>query len=149
MAPNHKTKSGEVPTPDVVWQSAVINNTFSEREKAKESDFLLVGEEREQALAEVEARIEAQSEILTELNAKLKDRENLFGVRGSHADIAIFPFGRLFANTDRTWFDSLDVPHLQAWLERHLESDRFKQIMPKFAQWKTGDDEPLFPSAQS
>ncbi|MEO0510244.1 MAG: ABC transporter permease subunit [Verrucomicrobiota bacterium] len=78
VAPNHKTKSGEVPTPDVVWQSAVINNTFSEREKAKESDFLLVGEEREQALAEVEARIEAQSEILTELNAKLKEQEEAY-----------------------------------------------------------------------
>lgn len=87
--------------------------------------------------------------FLTKLNATLKDRQNLFGDRVSYADIAIFPFVRQFANNDRTWFDTLDVPHLQAWLERHLESDRFKQIMPKFAQWKTGDDEPLFPSAQS
>ena len=57
VAPNHKTKSGEVPTPDIVWQSAVINNTFSEREKTKGSDFLLVNEERVSTLEMVEALI--------------------------------------------------------------------------------------------
>lgn len=58
VAPNHKTKSGEVPTPDIVFESAVINDTFSKREGMKESDFLLEGKEREKALAEVEALIE-------------------------------------------------------------------------------------------
>lgn len=83
--------------------------------------------------------------FLEKLNAQLADRPQLFGARISYADIAIFPFIRQFANTDRTWFDALDLPHLQAWLEGHLESPRFKQIMPKFAQWKTGDEEPAFP----
>lgn len=84
--------------------------------------------------------------FLEKLNTQLEDRPQLFGYRVSYADIAIFPFIRQFANTDRAWFDGLDLPHLQAWLEGHLESDRFNQIMPKFPQWKTGDEEPIFPS---
>lgn len=84
--------------------------------------------------------------FLDKLNTQLSDRPQLFGPRVSYADIAIFPFIRQFANTDRTWFDALDLPHLQAWLEGHLDSPRFKQIMPKFPQWKTGDEEPVFPA---
>ncbi len=85
-------------------------------------------------------------QFLEKLNAQLNGRPQLFGSRVSYADIAIFPFIRQFANTDRGWFDALDLPNLQAWLEGHLESARFKQIMPKFAQWKTGDEEPSFPA---
>ncbi|MEO1322401.1 MAG: glutathione S-transferase [Pseudomonadota bacterium] len=84
--------------------------------------------------------------FLEKLNAQLKGRTNLFGDRVSYADIAIFPFIRQFANTDRAWFDALDLPNLQAWLSRHLDSDLFKRIMPKYAQWKSGDEEPSFPS---
>lgn len=51
VGPRHKTKSGEVPTPDIVWESVQINDTIAEREKVKQSDFLLSGEER---LAELE-----------------------------------------------------------------------------------------------
>jgi len=87
--------------------------------------------------------------FLEKLDAQLRGQENLFGARVSYADIAIFPFIRQFANTDRSWFDALDLPHLQAWLDRHLESDLFKRIMPKYAQWKSGDAEPIFPSAPS
>lgn len=75
VAPNHKTKSGEVPTPDVVWQSAVINDTFSVREKAKETDFLLVGAEREETLAEVEALIEENEATLEVLREKVAGHE--------------------------------------------------------------------------
>jgi len=83
--------------------------------------------------------------FLEKLDAQLAGRAHLFGDRVSYADIAIFPFVRQFANTDRTWFDAVDLPHLQTWLANHLESDLFKQVMPKFAQWKTGDEEPVFP----
>ena len=78
VAPNHKTKSGEVPTPDVVWRSAVINDTFSEREKIKESDFLLVGEEREATLKDVEAQIEAAAILLKEREEKLAGQETAY-----------------------------------------------------------------------
>lgn len=85
-------------------------------------------------------------QFLEKLDQQLADRTHLFGARVSYADIAIFPFIRQFANTDRTWFDTQDLPHLQNWLTFHLDSDLFKQVMPKFAQWKTGDEEPVFPS---
>lgn len=83
--------------------------------------------------------------FLKKLNAQLATRPHLFGDRVSYADIAIFPFIRQFANTDRTWFDALDLPHLQRWLDHHLDSALFKQIMPKYAQWQAGDEEPVFP----
>lgn len=85
--------------------------------------------------------------FLEQLNSRLQDTTHLFGDRVSYADIAIFPFVRQFANTDRSWFDALDLPHLQAWLAYHLDSDLFRAVMPKFAQWKTGDHEPAFPPA--
>lgn len=75
IAPKHKTKSGEVPTPDVVWRSAQINDTFSEREKLKESDFLLVGEERVRTLAEVEALMTEKNAELEVLSAELTEME--------------------------------------------------------------------------
>ncbi len=83
--------------------------------------------------------------FLKSLDAQLVGRKHLFGDRVSYADIAIFPFIRQFANTDRTWFDELELPELQRWLAHHLDSALFQQIMPKFPQWKTGDEEPLFP----
>ena len=84
--------------------------------------------------------------FLETLNARLTSQPYLFGQRVSYADIAIFPFIRQFANTDRDWFDGLDLPHVQTWLKAHLDSARFKQIMPKYAQWNTGDEEPIFPT---
>lgn len=83
--------------------------------------------------------------FLGTLDAQLEGRVHLFGDRISYADIAIFPFIRQFANTDRAWFDALELPRLQVWLAHHLDSDLFKRVMPKFPQWKTGDEEPVFP----
>lgn len=83
--------------------------------------------------------------FLEKLNRQLTEHRHLFGDRVSYADIAIFPFVRQFANTDRAWFDALDLPYLQAWLAHHLDSELFKCIMPKFPQWRTGDAEPIFP----
>ena len=78
VAPKHKTKSGEVPTPDVVLLSASINDQFAEREATKESDFLLVGAEREAALAEVRAEIEASAAVLTAREAELTAHEEAY-----------------------------------------------------------------------
>ena len=85
--------------------------------------------------------------FLSKIDEQLHDRTHLFGDRASLADIAIFPFVRQFANTDRDWFDALDLLNLQHWLFHHLESDLFKRIMSKYPQWKTGDEEPVFPPA--
>ena len=78
--------------------------------------------------------------ILADLDARLTDRRQLCGDTGRLADVALFPFMRQFANTDRAWFDAQDLPNLHRWLEGHLASDLFKAIMPKFSPWKSGDE---------
>ena len=87
--------------------------------------------------------------FLEKLNNLLVADGYLFGARPSLADIAIFPFVRQFANTDRTWFDALPLPHLQQWLADWLESDLFKGIMQKWPVWQDGDEEPLFPPQEA
>ena len=85
--------------------------------------------------------------FLKRLDDRLTSRDQLFGARISLADMAIMPFVRQFANAGRAWFDAAPLPHLQRWLAGHLDSARFKAIMPKFSQWKPGVDEPVFPAS--
>ncbi len=59
----------------------------------------------------------------------------LLGNKQSIADIAIFPFIRQFANTDREWWESAPYPHVRDWLHYHLESDLFKSVMIKHPLW--------------
>ena len=78
--------------------------------------------------------------FLEDLNTRLADSAHLSGDTRTLTDIALFPFIRQFANTDRDWFDAQGLPHLQTWLEGHLASDLFARVMPKFTPWKAGDD---------
>lgn len=81
-----------------------------------------------------------QGEVfLRELDTTLSNTDFLLGPEIRLADIAIFPFIRQFANTDRQWFDQLELPSLHRWLAFHLESDLFANVMKKYPQWKTGD----------
>ncbi len=82
--------------------------------------------------------------ILNELDVRLGSQRNLCGDERTLTDVALFPFIRQFANTDREWFDAQGLPHLQPWLEQHLASDLFKSIMPKFDPWKAGDEPTRF-----
>jgi len=64
----------------------------------------------------------------------------LSGKTRGFADIAIFPFIRQFANTDRTWWDGENqdaspYPNTHAWLEGHIKSELFQSIMTKYPQW--------------
>ena len=82
--------------------------------------------------------------FLEDLNTRLGDAKargsaQLCGPARALTDIALFPFIRQFANTDRDWFDAQGLPHLHEWLESHLASDLFAAIMPKFSPWKAGD----------
>ena len=83
---------------------------------------------------------EAGLAILADLDTRLASQPQLSGHARGFTDIALFPFIRQFANTDRAWFDAQDLPHLQRWLASHLDSDLFAAIMPKFAPWKAGDE---------
>jgi glutathione S-transferase len=66
-----------------------------------------------------------------------------FGAQRTLADVALFPFVRQFANTDRDWFDGLELPALQTWLAGHLDSELFTGVMSKYPQWAPGADEPV------
>ncbi|MEP1441558.1 MAG: glutathione S-transferase [Hyphomicrobiales bacterium] len=92
----------------------------------------------------IESR-DAAVEILTKWNGYLARHENLLGDKPRLADYATFPFVRQFANVNRDWFDGLDLPHLQAWLERHLTSKIFADIMLKQKPWKPDDELLIFP----
>ena len=89
------------------------------------------------------------SQYLEQLETRLSETEFLFGNRASLADMAIFPFIRQFANTDRAWFDVQPWPKLQTWLQAQLDSSRFTSIMAKYPQWKTGDPEAAFPPSEA
>lgn len=74
------------------------------------------------------------------LNDKLTGQSFLSADELTITDLAIFPFIRQFAFVDKEYFDSLPYPHLQKWLEHHLNSDLFKNIMNKYDQWHEGQD---------
>lgn len=77
----------------------------------------------------------AAEEHLQNLESHLSESDYLLGGKQTIADIAIFPFIRQFANTDRGWWDSNAYPRVRNWLERHINSDLFKTIMEKHPQW--------------
>lgn len=73
IAPNHKTKSGEVPTPNVVLDAWDNILTFHDREYQKMEDFKLKGVKRQEALEEVKARLTSLSPIIETSNLHLKE----------------------------------------------------------------------------
>ena len=62
----------------------------------------------------------------------------------SLADMAILPFVRQFANTDRAWFDTQDWPDLLRWLCTFTQSIAFANIMAKYTPWQPDQDRVLF-----
>ena len=83
--------------------------------------------------------------FLKDLENIITEYGNLHGESAGFTDIAIMPFVRQFANTDRDWFDNLDMPHLQLWLNNYLESELFVSIMKKHPPWNQGDEMVVFP----
>ncbi len=75
MGPRHKTKSGEVPTPDIVMLSLRINDTIADREKIKAADFKRTGEERLAELAKVQAELAETEEEVARLKEVVAAKE--------------------------------------------------------------------------
>lgn len=86
---------------------------------------------------------------LGDLNARLAGQDWLFGNRPSLADLAILPFIRQFAFTDKAWFDAQGWPNLQRALETFLTSQRFTSVMTKYPKWQTEDASTFFPQTSS
>jgi glutathione S-transferase len=70
-------------------------------------------------------------EWLKTLDTKLSGQAFLCGKHASFTDIAVFPFVRQFAETDREWFDRQPVEALRLWLDGLVTSDLFGKIMLK------------------
>jgi glutathione S-transferase len=84
-------------------------------------------------------------EFLDRLELILSNNNHLFGAKQSLADIAILPFVRQFAQTDRNWFDEQDLLHLHSWLREFEDSDLRSNVMKKYTAWTPGDRELRFP----
>ena len=80
------------------------------------------------------------ADFMMKLDAMLEGQLYLYGDKFSFSDGAILPFVRQFAHVDKEWFWSQEWPNVIVWLESFLESERFKSIMRKYPQWKTGDE---------
>ena len=82
------------------------------------------------------------------LEDRLAVRTFLSGNKRGLTDLAIMPFIRQFAATDRDWFAEQPWPRLQSWLAAHLESELFKSVMDRLTPWTPGDDPVFFPAGQ-
>jgi len=86
--PNHKTKSGEVPTPGKVWVAFKDSWRFDEREDEKEQAFKLTGAEREEELASVKTKL---TELETEAAALQTESTKVATEVKSEMDAKIAP----------------------------------------------------------
>lgn len=77
IAPVHKTKSGQVPTPAVVANAAEGIWTFHKRERDKKDAMAIGGESRVAELAQVEARLKELEPLAEEADRKVKQAEEL------------------------------------------------------------------------
>ena len=91
------------------------------------------------------AEREIASGYLRQLDERLAGQDWLFGKAPTLADMAILPFVRQFAMTDKAWFDAQDWGDLQNWLEVFLGSERLARVMSKYKTWKSGDTPVQFP----
>ncbi len=84
-------------------------------------------------------------EFIKILEDKLSTNSQLFGAEQSLADIAIAPFIRQFANSDRIWWDKQPYPHTQNWLNTFIASPLFQKTFKKFPIWQNGALAVYFP----
>lgn len=82
--------------------------------------------------------------VLTDLEKSLSGRANLAGNARSLVDIALVPFVRQFAMTDRVWFDQQPISNLRNWLSTHLASPLFAHSMIRLPAWQPGGKPVLF-----
>ncbi|SFS19898.1 glutathione S-transferase [Yoonia litorea] len=97
-------------------------------------------------LDEAEEREKAMR-FLRKLETRLQHTPFLMGHNRTLADMAILPFVRQFANTDREWFDAQDLPAVTKWLDEFLTTERFRGIMVKYPPWQEGQDQVIFPQS--
>ena len=92
------------------------------------------------------AHRESGFEFLRLLDGRLAGAGQLCGQARGLADAAIMPFVRQFAAVDADWFAAQPLPHLKVWLNGHLASALFQQVMTRRAPWSPGDSPVIFGS---
>jgi glutathione S-transferase len=87
-----------------------------------------------------------QAELtLANLEQRLAQHRYLIDDEISWADMALMPFIRQFAHTDKAWFVQSPYPRLIQWLERLMTQPPFTNIMKKYPPWQPGQTVTLFP----
>ena len=89
---------------------------------------------------------DAATVLLRDLDERLRASDSLGTSPQSMTDLAIMPFVRQFAQTDRSYFDGLPFERLHAWLAMHLASALFARVMIRPAPWQPGDPPMVFPT---
>ncbi len=97
IAPRHKTKSGEVPTPVVVWDAASSIWRFHDREADKEDAYGLSGKTREQKLAIVEKRLSQLEPLETLADRHVKEAN---AARTKHVTALVAPILEKYESLD-------------------------------------------------
>lgn len=83
--------------------------------------------------------------LLAALEDRLAAAAWLCGHAPGLADVAIMPFVRQFAQTDRPWFDAQPLSHVRNWLARLRTAPSFAATMIRLQPWQAGDAPILFP----
>jgi len=76
-------------------------------------------------------RDEAVATLLAPLDARLQQHPQLLGDQVHLVDMALLPFVRQFAQVDAAWFAQAPLPALRHWLQTHVHSPLFEQVMQK------------------
>ena len=93
--------------------------------------------ERHDAAAVRQAQADARA-WLAQLDEQLAASGYLFGRNPSLADMALRPFVRQYARIDEGQWNAQPWPHLQAWLQRWLDSALFAETMQRHPAWVPG-----------
>jgi glutathione S-transferase len=93
----------------------------------------------------LEYRQEAMA-FIGSLDSLLNDSPYLAGENLGFTDIAIAPFIRQFAATDREWFNTQGPHAVKGWLERITRSALFEAAMIRYPAWRNGDVVTVFPN---
>ncbi len=120
IAPRHKTKSGEVPTPAQVWNALTINDTLYDRENEKESDFALSDDQREAKIEEVKTLIETKESESTKL------KEELAAIEASAKQKKAEALAPLQAE-----YSELKTTHKEARAKRKIEAESLAEAVTK------------------
>jgi glutathione S-transferase len=86
----------------------------------------------------------ACEDYIQKLEDLLASQSYFFGDSLSLADLAILPFVRQFANTDKKWFRETHYKNLSRWLSTFMASILFSKAMKKYPLWNEDHEEFLF-----